>query len=212
MPSLPAALSVVTAETTVRSNHEREAGPRGRPVAFKPDRELDSPDTWMFTDGGSKGWQALVVLRPGEDARLVARPARTETRNVGAEVAALVTALEAVQPGERVAIVSDFLWGIYSVLGWHQVENALLREQVAAARAALAERRPAAVRFIHVKGHERDDSALGRWNDVADRLVAAAVTVDVTVPRAAFPPPGRRWNLAALLAEVMAARDKSATR
>jgi hypothetical protein len=175
-------LAVVRVETTVRATYEREAGARGRPVGLKADRAIDSPDTWMFTDGTSLGWQSLVVLRPGREPRLVARAAPTEARNVGAEVAALVSALDAVLPDERVAIVSDFLWSIYYVLGWYRVENALLREQVAAARALLAARRPAAVRFIHTKGHERDGSELGRWNDVADRLCARATAIDVTMP------------------------------
>ena len=83
---------------------------------------------------------------------------------------------------ERVVIVSDFLWGIYYVLGWHNVENALLREQVAAARTLLAGRAAASVRFIHVKGHERDGSALGRWNDVADRLCGLGREVDLMLP------------------------------
>ena len=199
MPSHEAWLATVRVETTVRATHEREAGARGRAVGFKADREIDAPGTWMFTDGSSKGWQSLVVLRPGQDPRLLAREARTETRNVGAEVAGLVSALEAVLPGERVTIVSDFLWSIYYVLGWYRVENALLREQVEAARALLADRRPASVRFIHVKGHERDDSALGRWNDVADRLCALGAAVDVTVPASAFAA-GRRWKLSDLLA------------
>jgi hypothetical protein len=200
MASVDASLAVVRVETTVRATYEREAGVRNRAVGFKPDREIDSADTWMFTDGGSKGWQSIVVLRPGSDPRLVAREARTETRNVGAELAGLVSALEAVLPGERVAIVSDFLWSIYYVLGWYEVENPLLREQVVAARALLAERRPAALRFIHVKGHERDDSALGRWNDVADRLCSLGVAVDVTVPASAFGPARGRWKLADVLA------------
>jgi hypothetical protein len=200
MTSHDGALAMVRVETTVRSTHEREAGARRRPVGFKADREIDSGDTWMFTDGGSKGWQSLVVLRPGQDPRLMARAARTDTRNVGAEVAALVSALEATLPGERVVIVSDFLWSIYYVLGWHRVENALLREQVEAARALLAARRPAAVRFIHVKGHERDGSALGRWNDVADRLCALGVAVDATVPASAFDATAGRWKLSELLA------------
>jgi hypothetical protein len=200
MTSLDPALAVVRVETTVGATHEREAGARGRQVRLKVDRAIDSPDTWMFTDGSSKGWQALVVLRPGHDPRLRASPARTETRNVGAEVAALVSALEALLPGERVAIVSDFLWGFYYVLGWHRVESPLLREQVAAARTLVAERRPAAVRFIHVKGHVRDDSELGRWNDVADRLCTLGAAVDVSIPVSAFGPPGGRWKLADLLA------------
>ncbi len=202
MIPLDPSLAVVRVETTVRATYEREAGVRKRAVGFKPDRELDdgSLDAWMFTDGGSKGWYALVVLRPGQATRLVAGEARTETRNVGAEVAGLVSALETVRPGERVAIVSDFLWSIYYVLGWYRVENALLREQVATARALLAATRPALVRFIHVKGHERDGSALGHWNDVADRLCALGAAVDVTVPACPFDPAGTRWTLAALLA------------
>ena len=192
MTSLDPWRPVVRVETTVRATHEREAGARGRPVGFKADRAIDSPDTWMFTDGSSKGWQALVVLRPGQDPRLLARPARAETRNVGAEVAALVSAFEELLPGERVAIVSDFLWSIYYVLGWHRVENPLLCEQVAAARALLTDRRPAAVRFIHIKGHEHDDSELGRWNDVADRLCALGFAVDVSIAASALGRPGGR--------------------
>jgi hypothetical protein len=198
---------VIRVETTVRATYEREAGKRSRALGFKADREIDSADTWMFTDGGSKGWQSLVVLRPGQDPRLLARAARTETRNVGAEMAALLSALEATLPGERVVIVSDFLWSIYYVLGWYRVENRLLREQVEAARALLAERRPASVRFIHVKGHERDDSALGRWNDLADQLCAGGAAIDVTVPASAFAA-GRRWKLATLLREGRAHRSR----
>jgi hypothetical protein len=56
------------------------------------------------------------------------------------------------------------------------------------------------VRFIHIKGHERDNSALGRWNDVADRLCALGVAVDETVPAAAFDPSRGRWKLSELLA------------
>jgi hypothetical protein len=192
-------LSQVRVETTVRQTYEREAGPRKRAVSFKPDREIDSADTWMFTDGGSTGWMSLVVLRPGADARLVARPIRTETRNVGAEVGGLVSALEAMVPGERVAIVTDFLWSIYYVLGWHDIQNGLLREQVAEARALIDARRPVSLRVIHVKGHLRDATALGHWNDVADRLCALRQPVDVTLPATAFGAPGSRPKLAAVL-------------
>jgi hypothetical protein len=190
--------SVVRVETTVRATYEREVG-RRRAIGFKPDREIDSPDTWMFTDGASKGWLSLVVLRPGEDAHLVAREVRTETRNVGAEMGGFVSALDAIVPGERVAVVSDFLWSIYYVLGWYAISNPFLREQVETARSLIAERRPALVRYIHVKGHLRDDSALGRWNDVADRLCSLSRSVDVAVPSAAIGPPGTRLNLEALL-------------
>ena len=193
-------VSRVRVETTVRETYEREAGKRKRPVGFKADREIDSADTWMFTDGGSTGWTSLVLLRPGADARLVARQIHTETRNVGAELGGLVGALEAMLPGERVAIVTDFLWSIYYVLGWHDIQNGLLREQVADARALIDARRPSSLRVIHVKGHLRDATALGHWNDVADRLCALRQPVDVTLPATALGAPGSRPKLAAVLA------------
>src|SRR5262245_64626102 len=107
MTSLGPWVSLVRVETTVQATYEREAGKRKRALTFKTDREFDSRDTWMFTDGAASGWCALVVLRPGEDARLANRKVQTDTRNVGAEVAGFVSALEAIVPGEHVAIVSD---------------------------------------------------------------------------------------------------------
>jgi hypothetical protein len=193
-------VSRVRVETTVRETYEREAGKRKRPVGFKADREIDSADTWMFTDGGSTGWMSLVLLRPGADARLVARPIHTDTRNVGAELGGLVGALEATLPGERVAIVTDFLWSIYYVLGWHDVQNELLRKQIADARALIDDRLPASVRFIHVKGHLRDATALGHWNDVADRLCALRRPVDTARPVSAFGVTGSRPKIATILA------------
>jgi hypothetical protein len=62
------------------------------------------------------------------------------------------------------------------------------------------------VRFIHVKGHERDDSALGRWNDVADRLCSLGAAVDEMVPRAAFEVE-RRWKLTQVLQRQGQARS-----
>jgi hypothetical protein len=92
------------------------------------------------------------------------------------------------------------------VLGWYAVENALLREQVAAARALLAERRPESLRFVHVKGHLRDDTALGRWNDVADRLCTLGRSVDLVVPVSAALGARTLSQLAALLA--VGAKDR----
>lgn len=200
MSSSASWLSVVRVETTVRQTFERESGTRKRAVSFKPDREIDSDATWMFSDGGSKGWCGLVILRPSQDARLFAREVLTETRNVGAEIGGLVSALDAIVPGERVVIVSDFLWSIYYVLGWYAVENPLLREQVATARALLADRRPTSLRFVHIKGHLRDDTALGRWNDIADRLCTLERRVDLVVPLAAALGARTPSQLAALLA------------
>jgi hypothetical protein len=196
-------LSVVRVETTAKDTFEREAGRGKRPVIFKPDRELDSDETWMFPDGSSTGWHALVVLRTGQDPRLMAREIPMSTKNVGAEMSGFLMALEEIVPGERVAIVADFLWSIYYLLGWRNVHHPALQEQVAAARALLDARRPASLRYIHIRGHERDGSAFGRWNHVADRLCALRQPVDRTVPLSAFGEPGARpRTLAKILADV----------
>jgi hypothetical protein len=206
MASSDSSLSVVRVETTVKETYDREAGRAKRPVIFKPDRELDSDETWMFPDGSSTGWHALVVLRPGQEPRLLAREILMATKNVGAEMSGFLMALEALVPGERVAIVADFLWSIYYVLGWRNVHNPALQEQVAAARALLDARRPASLRYIHIRGHERDGSAFGRWNHVADRLCALRRPVDCTAPTAAFGEPGAPppRSLAKILANVPA--------
>ena len=199
MTSPVSSLSVVRVETTAQDTFARESAKR--PVTFKPDRELDSDETWMFPDGSSTGWHALVILRPGEDPRLIAREIHMPSKNVGAEMNAFLMALEAIVPGERVAVVADFLWSIYYVLGWRNVNDPGLKDQVAAARALLETRRPASLRYIHIRGHERDGSAFGRWNHVADRLCALRTPMDRAVPMAAFGEPGARERpLAKILA------------
>jgi hypothetical protein len=132
----------------------------------------------MFTDGSGTGWHGLVVLRRDQPPRLVARGIRMAMKNVGAEMNALLMALEAIVPGERVAIVADFLWSVYYVLGWWNVNHPALIEQVVAARALLETRRPASLRFIHVKGHRNDGSGFGRWNKIADQLCSLRRPVD----------------------------------
>lgn len=198
-------LSVVRVETTVQTTYEREAGIRKRQMIFKPDREIDSDETWMFTDGSDSGWHGLVLLRQDQPPRLRAREDRMAMKNVGAEMNALLMALEAIVPGERVAIVADFLWSIYYVLGWWNVNHPTLIKQVAAARALLDARRPASLRFIHVKGHKNDGSAFGRWNKVADQLCSLRRPVDCAVPMSAFGEPGAPTrSLAMILGDALA--------
>ena len=200
-------LSVVRVETTVQQTYDREAGLRKHPVVFKPDREIDSDETWMFTDGSGNGWHGLVVLRQAQPPRLVARGIRMAMKNVGAEMNALLMALEAIVPGERVAVVADFLWSIYYVLGWWNVNHPALIEQVAAARALLDARRPASLRFIHVKGHKNDGSAFGRWNKVADQLCSLSRPIDCTVPMSAFGEPGAATRSVAMILGDAPAED-----
>jgi len=201
-------VSAVRVETTVQETYDREAGAKKRAMIFKPDREIDSDETWVFTDGSGTGGHGMVVLRPGQDPRLVARQIRMAMKNIGAEMNALLLALETIVPGDRVAIVADLLWSIFYVLGWYNVKHPALREQVAAARALLDARMPASLRFIHIRGHKNDGTAFGRWNHVADRLCTLKQPLDRTMPVSAFDPSAPTHWLAAIQAELP--RDEEA--
>ncbi|MFO0606048.1 MAG: RNase H family protein [Polyangiales bacterium] len=160
--------------------HARES--QKRPVAYRSSRAIDASATWMFTDGSGSGWHGLVVLRPGRPPRLVARETRMAMRNVGAEMNGLLLALEAVDAREPVTVVSDYLWSIYYVLDWRVARHPALVEQVREARAALSAKAPARLGFVHVRGHRRDGTDFGFWNDIADKLCGARVAFDGELP------------------------------
>lgn len=166
--------------TVVESNapdtHARES--KTFPVGYRASRSIDRDHTWMFTDGSGSGWHAAAVIRPGRAVRLIARQTKMAMSNVGAEMNGLLLALNAIEPGESVTVVSDYLWDIHYVLGWRNVLHPALVEQVDRARELLVARRPGFFRYIHTRGHRRDGTEFGFWNDVADKLCGAQVAHD----------------------------------
>lgn len=102
-------------------------------------------------------------------------------KNVAAEMNGLLLALDSCDPGERVTVVSDYLWSIYYVLGWYDSHAPTLIDQVQKARATLAARAPARLRYIHTRGHRQDGTDFGFWNHVADRLCDARIPFDAEV-------------------------------
>lgn len=169
-----------TVETNAPDTYARESGLRRR-VGYRASRSIDRASTWMFTDGSGSGWHGLVVLRPGLPPRLVARHVDMPMKNVGAEMNALLLALDVCAAGEHVTVVSDYLWNIYYVLGWYDAKATALADQVRAARQTMSARRPAHLRYIHTRGHRVDGTDFGFWNDVADRLCDARVPLDAEV-------------------------------
>lgn len=169
-------------ETNAPDTFARES--KRRPVGYRASRAIDADTTWMFTDGSGSGWHGLVVLRPDCAPRLLAREILMPMRNVAAEMNGLLLALEHCEPNERVTVVSDYLWNIHYVLGWFDVKAPALVTQVRQARATIEAKTPAYFRYIHTRGHRRDGTDFGFWNEVADHLCAARVPFDGTVPEA----------------------------
>lgn len=166
----------VVVESNAPDTHARES--MKFPVGFRASRSIERDHTWIFTDGSGSGWHAAVVLRPGAPVRLIARSLPREMANVGAEMNGLIVALEAMEPGERVTVVSDYLWDAHYLLGWRNLHNPALIRLVDQARALLSARRPEYFRYIHTRGHRHDGTDFGFWNNVADKLCGAKIPHD----------------------------------
>jgi hypothetical protein len=134
-------------ETNAPDTHARES--LKHPVGHRTSRAIERDHTWIFTDGSGSGWHAAVVLRPDRPLRLVARSLPREMSNVGAEMNRLLLGLSALDPGERVTVVSDYLWDAYYILGWWNASKPALIRLVDQARALLTSRRPGFIRYIH---------------------------------------------------------------
>ncbi len=163
-------------ETNAPDTHARES--LKHPLGRRTSRAIERDHTWIFTDGSGSGWHAAVVLRPDRPLRLVARSLPREMSNVGAEMNRLLLGLSALDPGERVTVVSDYLWDAYYILGWWNASKPALIRLVDQARALLTSRRPESLRYIHIRGHRPDGTDFGTWNDVADKLCSARVAFD----------------------------------
>jgi ribonuclease HI len=165
-------------ETTKLVTAQREGGKW--PVRFRRACSIDPKRTWIFADGSGTGWHAAVIVRPGVEEHRLCRCHATSTRNVGAELDGVILGLEHTLPGERIAVVSDYLWTAYYLNGWWQVRDPYLRERVA--RAVLQDHRLSGALFVHHPGHQADDGGFSRWNRLADQLCGTESLVDLRIP------------------------------
>ena len=85
-----------------------------------------------------------------------------------AELDGVVLGLENCQLGEKITIVSDYLWTAYYINGWRRVHRPRLREGVVKARACLEKLRGAV--FVHFGLETGGECAFRRWNAVAHGL------------------------------------------
>ena len=155
-------------ETTKVVTAERES--KKWPIQLRHLRSLEADRTWIFTDGSGTGWYAAVILRPGCEKHYVTGYNERSGHNVGAELDGIVLGLENIRQGEKIAIVSDYLWNAYSVNGWYKINDSYLHERVLQIRRILETKGLSDALFIHHRGHQKDSSDFSRWNNVADRL------------------------------------------
>ncbi len=145
-------------------NRERHAWP----VSLRRKCSADSGRTWVFTDGGGDGRFGAVVVRPGIEEHRMAGRRGSRTNSVVAELDGVVLGLENCRLGERITIVSDYLWTAYYINGWRRVHHPRLREGVVHARRRLEKLRGAV--FVHYALETGGECAFRRWNAVAHDL------------------------------------------
>lgn len=174
---------LITVETTSTKRVELNAKAKPpRPIAFRESRSIDRERVWAFPDGSGSGWHAAVIVGRDGAQRLLARDRQVAGHNVGAEFDGVVLALEHAPQGEPLAIVADYLWSIYYILGWRNLLDSYLIERRELAHRLLRERAFPSVLFVYHPGHQKDESDFSRLNNLADRLCAKQRARDEIVP------------------------------
>ena len=155
-------------QTTRLSTFERER--RAWPICFRRRYTVDSGRTWVFTDGGGDGRFSAAIVRPGIEEHRIAGRRESPSNSVVAELDGVLLGLENCELGERITIVSDYLWSAYYVNGWRRVHDLRLREGVIQVRSCLERRQLWGAVFVHCALEAEDDCAFKQWNVVAHDL------------------------------------------
>ena len=155
-------------ETTRPSTAEREG--RKWPIRLRRNNSIESGQTWIFTDGGGEGRFAAAIVRLGIEECHTGRR-EINSNSVVAELDGVILGLENTVLGERVTIVSDYLWTAYYINGWRKVHHASLREGVLRARKVVEDQELKDVVFLHYGGDNEDDECeFSKWNMIAHDL------------------------------------------
>lgn len=167
-------------ETTNPASAERKYR---RPWVFlREDRSIEPDRVWVFTDGSSSGWHAAKIVRPLIDVRSLCRYiVPTRTRNVGAELNGFLLGLKNVEEDSTVVVVVDFLNIAAWMTGAFAVNDEEVKSKIDRAK-RIVKSNHLRLSFIHHAGHQRDDSMMTYFNDLADQLCSKQVSCDHTVP------------------------------
>jgi len=125
---------------------------------------------YLFTDGSSSGAHAAILVRDGVCSTYrVQHYPMTATRNVGAEMNALLLGLTLLPTGAVATVVSDYRGvGAWCVGAW-QAKKSEVQDQLRTALAQIQERQ-LILSFVHHAGHQKDATDFSKWNGQADQM------------------------------------------
>jgi hypothetical protein len=147
--------------------------------------EPDPSTWWVFSDGSSNGSYGAVtlVVHDGRFVGLIGRTrkgARTESRNVRAEVLGVALGISRIPVGSRVRVVIDY----DGTAAWLAGQWRIKKTDVFMALKALirvVEERRLSLSFIHHRGHQQDGSGFSVLNGLADWLAGRGKKATVKV-------------------------------
>lgn len=152
-------------------------------LQLREDKSVTNVCSWLFTDGSSSGWHAAIAverhLRLKGYMSVLRRAAFLEpdsTRNVGAELDAMILGLTFVRAGGKVIVVHDYLGVGAWMVGLWNIKNPLVKVRIDKAKNLVMERQ-LHLQFVHHSGHQTDDSHFTHWNSAADALCSAKQAV-----------------------------------
>jgi ribonuclease HI len=133
----------------------------------------------IYTDGAysplrDQGGIGLVILY--NDKKLLEYSnTYYHTSNNQMEVGAVIIALRLIKkPCESIEIHTDSQYVIgCGTLGWKRRKNGKLWQELDNQIKRVSQLCPN-IKFIHVKGHQNDDSESTKWNNIVDKLAVQA--------------------------------------
>ena len=135
----------------------------------------------IFCDGAyssvrKQGGAGIVILKNGEKILEYSNSYKDVTNNI-MELGAIIVALRFIKGKiDSLTFYSDSMYCIGTITqGWQRKKNKKLWEEFDNQYNRVKELCPN-IEFIHVRGHQKDDSEHTKWNNEVDRLAVLAST------------------------------------
>lgn len=136
----------------------------------------------LITDGAysssrDQGGIGIVFLKGDEKILEYSKMYKRTTNNM-MELGAVITGLRFIKkPIDSLTIVSDSMYVIgCATKGWKRKKNVKLWQEFDKQYSRVQELCPK-IEFIHVRGHQKDNSDLTKWNNYVDRLAVSATNL-----------------------------------
>lgn len=136
----------------------------------------------LITDGAysssrDQGGIGLVFLRDNNKILEYSKAYKGVTNNI-MELTAVIAGLSFIKkPIDSLTIISDSMYVVgCAVKGWKRKKNVKLWQEFDKQYSRVQELCPN-IKFVHVRGHQKDNSYLTKWNNYVDRLAVSATNL-----------------------------------